>query len=220
MPPSKGLRPSRATSGHPTDEVASRPCLILGARSFPRDAVVMGAIVLVGTVLLVLGLIVATLVLVVGRSWSGARVTSVVAGLIVIVYGVSLIVVSLTTPVRSLAMGEWKCFDDWCASVTSLTRTGDSVLVSLSLQNRGRREQAPDSPHLWLVLHGVRDEVIVAGLSSRVPGGSVRQLPQIRLVSPASDNPQLVVTEGGLPSRLVIGDDNSPFHPQPGWQLT
>jgi len=69
----------------------------------------MGAIVLVGTVLLVLGLIVATLVLVVGRSWSGARVTSVVAGLIVIVYGVSLIVVSLTTPVRSLAMGEWKC---------------------------------------------------------------------------------------------------------------
>lgn len=62
---------------------------------------------------------------------------------------------------------------------------------------------------MWLVHNGRRDEVIVAGLTSRVPGGSVRRLPQIRLRSPASESPMRVVTEGGLPSRLVIGDDNS-----------
>jgi len=180
----------------------------------------MGAIVLLGSVFLVVVLMAAVLVLVVRRSWRSARVTSMVAGVIVIAYAAALMVFSVTTPVRSLTMGEWKCFDDWCASVTSVTRTGDSVLVSLSVENQGRREQAPDSPRVWLVHHGVRDEVIVAGLSSRVPGGSVRQLPEIRLVSPASDSPQLVVTEGGFPSRLVIGDDNSPFHPQPGWPLT
>jgi hypothetical protein len=180
----------------------------------------MGAIVLLGSVFLVVVLMAAVLVLVVRRSWRSARVTSMVAGVIVIAYAAALMVFSVTAPARSLAMGEWKCFDDWCASVTSVTRTGDAVLVSLSVQNRGRREQAPDSPRVWLVHHGVRDEVIVPGLSSRVPGGSVRPLPQIRLVSPASDSPQLVVTEGGFPSRLVIGDDNSPFHPQPGWPLT
>lgn len=179
----------------------------------------MGAIVLLGAVLLVVAVMVSALVLVVRRSWRSARVASLVAVVIVIAYAAALMGVGVTAPARSLAIGEWKCFDDWCATVTSTTRTGDVVLVSLTVQNQGRREQAPDSPRVWLVHHGVRDEVIVAGLTSRVPGGSVRALPQIRVVSPASESPQLVVTEGGFPSRLVIGDDNSPFHAQPAWPL-
>jgi hypothetical protein len=184
-----------------------------------RDAGSVGAIVLVGSGFLVVGLLLAMLVLGVRRSWRSARTAAMVAALVVFVYGVALLVVSVTTPARSLAIGDWKCFDDWCASVTSTTRTGDEVLVTVSVQNRGRREQAPDTPRVWLVHNGRRDQVAVAGLTSRVPGGSVRQLPPLRLVSPASEGPQLVVTEGGFPSRLVIGDDNSPFHPQPSWSL-
>jgi hypothetical protein len=184
-----------------------------------RDAGSMGAIVLVGSAFLVVGLLVAILVLMVRRSWRSARTAAVVAGSIVIIYGVALVVVSVTSPARNLAIGEWKCFDEWCASVTSTTRTGDEVLVTLSVQNRGRREQAPDTPRVWLVHNGRRGQLVVAGLTSRVSGGAVRQLPQVRVVSPASESPQLVVTEGGFPSRLVIGDDNSPFHPQPYWSL-
>jgi hypothetical protein len=180
----------------------------------------MGAIVLVGAVFLELALLIGAVAFLVGRSWNSALVAAILAGAIVVLYAVALVVVSVATPSRSLAPGEWKCFDDWCASVTSVTRTGDVVLVSVSVQNQGRREQAPDTPRLWLLHNGRRDQVLVAGLTSRVPGGSVRLLPQIRLVSAASENPMLVVTEGGFPSRLVIGDDNSPFHPQPAWPLS
>ena len=77
-----------------------------------------------------------------------------------------------------------------------------------------------NTPRAWL-LHGAeRDELDVPELASRVPGGSTRELPPIRIVLPAAERPQLLVTEGGLPSLLVIGDDNSPFHPQPAWPLT
>lgn len=65
-----------------------------------------------------------------------------------------------------------------------------------------------------------RDEVLVPGLGSRLASGSTRNLPPVRLNTPAAERPLLRVTEGGSPSVLVIGDDNSPFHPQPAWQLT
>jgi hypothetical protein len=180
----------------------------------------MGAILMIGAVLLVVALFVAALAFVIGRSWVNARMAASVAAGTVILYGAALVVVSVASPARTLAVGEWKCFDDWCASVTSVSRTGDSVTVVLSVQNQGRREQAPDTPRVWLIRNGHREEVIVPGLNARVPGGSVRRLPTMALTAPASESPQLVVTEGGFPSRLVIGDDNSPFHPQPAWALT
>ena len=80
-------------------------------------------------------------------------------------YAVALVGVSATSPARSLTTGEWKCFDDWCASVTSAVRTGDLVQVDLAVQNRGRGEQAPHTPRLWLVHHGRRDMVVLAGLA-------------------------------------------------------
>jgi hypothetical protein len=180
----------------------------------------MGAIVLIGAALLVVALLVAVVVFLIRRSWTHAGAAALVAGVTVILYGLALVAVSVTTPARTLAIGEWKCFDDWCASVTSVSRTGDAVTVVLSVQNQGRREQAPDTPRVWLIRNGHREEVIVPGLNARVPGGSVRRLPTMALTAPANESPQLVVTEGGFPSRLVIGDDNSPFHPQPAWPLT
>ena len=180
----------------------------------------MGAILLIGAALVVVALLVAVVVFSIARSWTNARVAALVAGLIVILYGVAMVVVSVATPPRSLAIGEWKCFDDWCASVTSVNRTADAVLVVVSVENRGRREQAPDNPQVWLLRNGRRAAVNVPGLTSRVGGGSVRQLPAIPLTSAAAQGTQVLVTEGGFPRLLVIGDDNSLLHPQPAWPLS
>lgn len=135
-------------------------------------------------------------------------------------YALVLVGVSVTTPAGSLAAGEWKCFDDWCVSLTSVVRTGDTVQVVLAVRNQGRREQAPDTPRVWLDHQGRREEVLVPGLGSRVAGGATRELPPIQLTTPAAEGPRLLVTEGGFPSVLVIGDENSPLHPQSAWQLT
>lgn len=112
-----------------------------------RDVGLMGAIVLVGAVFLVVALLVALAVLAVRTSWTNARVTAMVAGSVVIVYAAALVIVSLATPARSLAIGEWMCFDDWCASVTSVTRTGDAVLVTC-------RYRTGDAASRHRTLHG------------------------------------------------------------------
>jgi len=184
------------------------------------NAGLMASLALVAAVLLAAALLVATLTFAVRRRWRQSSITGLALVAVMAAYGASLVGVSIFTPTRELAIGEWKCFDDWCASVTSATRSGDAIEIELSVQNRGRRAQAPDTPRAWL-LHGAeRNELDVPELASRVPGGSTRKLPPIRIVLPAAERPQLLVTEGGLPSLLVIGDDNSPFHPQPAWPLT
>ncbi len=177
-----------------------------------------GASVLIGATLLVLALGVAALTFAARGRWRRSLRAAFTAGLLVTLYAVALVGVSATAPARSLATGEWKCFDDWCASVTSATRTGEIVQVDLAVRNQGRREQAPDTPQVWLVHDGRRDKVVLPALESRLPGRSSQHL-RVRVVAPATEHPLLLVTEGGFPSALVIGDENSPLHPQPAWQL-
>lgn len=174
--------------------------------------------VLIGTTLLVLALGMAVVTFAARRQWRRSLRAAFTAGLLVTLYAVALVSVSVTSPARSLTTGEWKCFDDWCASVTSAVRTGDVVQVDLAVQNQGRGEQAPDTPRVWLVRQGRRDAVVVSGLESGLPGRSSRHL-RIQLVAPETENPLLLVTEGGFPSALVIGDENSPLHPQLAWRL-
>lgn len=179
----------------------------------------LAGLVLVGSALVVLGLLVTAGVAAARGRRHRAVVAAGTAGALVALYAAALVGVGAVSPDRSLATGQWRCFDEWCASVDSVVRTGDTVEVALAVQNRGRRDQAPDSPQVWWLHDGRRDEVVVPGLASRVPGGSTAHLPPIRLTSPRAGRPALEVTEGGWPSVLVIGDDNSPFHPRPAWPL-
>ena len=179
----------------------------------------VAALVLIGTGLLVLALAV-TVVACAARGRRHQALGAAAAALVLVaLYAVALVGVSATAPSRTLATGTWKCFDDWCVSLTSAVRSGDTVTVTLATRNQGRRQQAPDTQRVWLLHNGVRDEVIVSGLAAPVAGGTTRDLPPRRVTAPGGDDAQLLVTEGGFPSALVIGDDNSPFHPQPAWPL-
>lgn len=188
----------------------------------PGNAHVVGALaalLLIATALVVITLVIAALALAARRRWPRSLRALSAAGLVLTLYTAPLLGASLTAPHRTLRTGQWKCFDDWCASLTSVVRTGDTVHLSISVTNQGRRSQAPDTPRMWLVQNGRRDEVSVPGLASAIAGGFTRTLPTIGLTAPTTRRPMLLVTEGGFPSMLVIGDENSPFHPQQAWPL-
>jgi hypothetical protein len=180
----------------------------------------MAALVLILAVLVVAVLLVAALAYAARRRWRRLGVTLAVLAVVVASYAGTLVAVGVSAPTRDLAIGEWKCFDEWCVTLTSATPRGDAIEVVLAVQNRGRREQAPDSPHAWLLLDGQRNELVVPELGARIAGGSTRQLPPLLVSAPTTQHPRLLITEGGFPSVLTIGDDNSPFHPQPAWPLS
>jgi len=179
----------------------------------------MASLLLVACILTAAVLLVAAVVLAARRQRRLSGLAGMILAISVLCYSTALVAVSVATPAHDLAIGEWKCFDEWCVTITSTHRTGDLVQVELSVQNRGRREQAPDTPRAWLLHNGLRDPIEVPDLTSRIPGGSTRRIALTPMTVPAQEHPQLLITEGGLPSFLVIGDDNSPFHPQPAWLL-
>lgn len=50
-----------------------------------------------------------------------------------------VVLVSLTSPPRTLALGENRCFDDWCIAVETITPTDLGYTVTLRLSNKARR---------------------------------------------------------------------------------
>jgi hypothetical protein len=180
----------------------------------------VAALLLIATALVVLALLVAVVAFAARRRWARSLRALSALGLVLALYAAALLGASLIAPHRTLRIGQWKCFDDWCASVTSAVRTGDTVQLSISVRNQGRRRQAPDTPRMWLIDDGRRDEVSVPGLASAIAGRFTVTLPPIALTASSTGRPMLLVTEGGFPSGLVIGDENSPFHPQRAWQLS
>ncbi len=174
---------------------------------------------MIATTAAVLALIVTAAAFAARHRWHQAMRTAFAACLVAALYTVALLVVSATASPRTLATGEWKCFDDWCVSLTSAVRSGDTVQVVLAVRNQGRRRQAPDTPRVWLVRRGRPERVVVPELSAPVAGGSTRELPPIQVTSTAAQRSLLLVTEGGFPSRLVIGDENSLLHPRLAWRL-
>jgi hypothetical protein len=106
----------------------------------------LAAFFLIATTATVLALIVTAAAFAARHRWHQAMRTAFAACLVAALYTVALLVVSATASPRTLATGEWKCFDDWCVSLTSAVRSGDTVQVVLAVQNQGRRQQAPDTP--------------------------------------------------------------------------
>ncbi len=179
----------------------------------------MGAVLLLGTTAVLIMLLAMMARFAVRRSARGVRLAGLAAAIVVAAYATSLVVVSAATPARPLAVGEWKCFDDWCVTLSSSQRSGDQVTIMLSVRNRGQREQAPDTARAWLLHGDARDAVPVPGLDARIAGSNTTALAPVQIAAPVSAHPSLLVTEGGLPSVLVIGDENSPLHPPRSWPL-
>ncbi len=161
----------------------------------------LGALLLIGAVLLLLVLCSGALALAVRGHRREAVRAAASAGILVVVYAAALVGVAVASPGGELATGEWKCFDEWCASVASVSWAGDTVDVALDVQNRGRRSQAPDTARVWWLHDGRREEVVVPGLGSQVPGGSTRRLPHVRLTAATGGSVPAPGHRGWLPQR-------------------
>ena len=53
--------------------------------------------------------------------WAQLRLTGVTLAALVGCYAAALLAVGLAASARRLDVGEAKCFDEWCASVTNVT---------------------------------------------------------------------------------------------------
>jgi len=172
------------------------------------------------------------------------RATSLLlrCGVVSAIYLGGVVVVSLLSPQRVLAIGEDWCFDDWCIAVDSVTfaselgpsghpvkANGVFYVVRLRLSNhaRGRPQRATSAAVHLLDGLGHRYEVSHDGqsayeaqdgptppLTSTVPIG--RSVTTVRLFDLPRDARQVGLTVehpvGFSPGVFVIGDQASLFH--------
>jgi hypothetical protein len=181
---------------------------------------------LTAAVLLVLA--VATLVQLARRRAAAAAGLAAAAAAIVVVYGAVDLAVGFSSRPLRLAPGDFKCFDDWCATMRGARehRADRTVLLEVQLQNRGRgRAMRSDLARAYLEVPGgarVEPRDGSALLAFLQPG----QAADVTLAFPAPPNvrdARLVVVEGdgGFgPGTFEIGGEGSVLHARAGWPLT
>lgn len=136
----------------------------------------------------------------------------------------AVLVVSIASPGRVVAIGEEQCWDDWCVSVASVRRhqtvNGVSLEVTLRMRNSARRtsQSAPAGSGAYVLDDRGRrfnaepvppDSRLVVRLGPEEIRDVIREF---RLPADAHA-PVLVVTHGGrFPGAIIIGDSVSLFH--------
>jgi len=133
--------------------------------------------------------------------------------------------VSLASPPRVLALGQDRCFDDWCVAVENAARapspTRTELTVTLRMSNRARRAPQRENGVAVAVLDeaGRRFEAAAQGEDAPFnillqPGESVTTTRTFD-VSGASGQLDLAVEHAGFsrfPGMFIIGDDSSLLH--------
>jgi hypothetical protein len=153
-----------------------------------------------------------------------------------------LVVVSLASPQRVVAMKEDRCFDDWCVAVDAVTRhdglgegTGTAkpdgvffvVTLRLSNQGRGRSQRASSAAVHLLDRRGRRYDVSATGqaalaaqrgdipaLTSMIEVGHPLVTYQVFDLPREARGIELIIEHpvGFSPGLLVIGDEGALFH--------
>jgi hypothetical protein len=159
-------------------------------------------------------------------------------------YAAALVGVSLNSETRQLTLGAEKCFDDWCATVTSarsLPKPNGAVgtkLVAITFHISNRARQAafrPSQPRVTLVLASgdtvtpsetaQREFEKQAGpqesLAKRLVAGDGFQTTLIFKVPDATREASVVLLEGpAIITLVLVGDENSFLHPKMVYPIT
>ncbi|HTT67507.1 MAG TPA: hypothetical protein VMF70_05710 [Gemmatimonadales bacterium] len=191
----------------------------------------LGTLLLLGSVLLVLVLLPRLAVLALRGRWSGVRRGAGGLGLYLAGYGVILVTVALVMPRERRAPGERECFDDWCAAGIGVEpaagdearcadRAGTRVWVAtveVSSDAKRVRQRALDARALLEDAGGREYAACGSPLGAHVladelgPGEAFQVREPFRL--PAAAVPAgVVISHGGFPGILIIGEDQSLFH--------
>lgn len=188
------------------------------------------------TVLILLGTIVAIIVTLVSRRQLPARHILIGSSIWLSLYIIGMLVVSFLTPQTVLSLRQEKCFDDMCFSVTSVDITtnlkakqfvsmpqGLFYIVTVQLRNAAIRAPAkPDNP-LFTLVDQQGHSYTPSSLAQQSIGQSPTWNQQLQPgeivpreivfeVPTMLQQPGLLIAEGGWPTKLIIGDENSFFH--------
>ena len=191
----------------------------------------LGALVLLGSILFTLVTAGRLLVLVIRGRWADTRRVARLLALYVAGYAGILVVVALALPRQTLAPRARECFDDWCAAGVSAepaaaadapcaSEAGTRVwtlTVGVSSAAKRVRQRALDAHAL--LEDGTGKEYSTCGaplgahaLSDEIgPGESFDVVEPF--VLPADAEPAgVVISHGAFPGVLLIGDDQSFLH--------
>jgi hypothetical protein len=152
------------------------------------------------------------------------------------VYAILLLGFSLLTPQRVLAMGQVRCYDDWCAAVAQVTQApaigavhahGSFYLVTIQVTSQAKRvsQRALGAAIYLLDSSGTRYDPSPEGqraleaagqagqpLNSLIDaGGSFTYTAAFDLPASAAQ-PVLAMSHGAFPGNIIIGDDESILH--------
>jgi len=203
----------------------------------------VGTLLFLGTILGVLGCLVYMIYTLVTHRVRRTLVCLLGLGVWLGIYTLIMIAVSLATPQTVLVKGQEHCFDEMCFSVTDVMtmRTvgtgtqrqaaqGIYYIVTVQLRNAARQTpQKPDHPTLYLVDRAGHQYDSFSGGQTiigqspqwdrRLQPGEVQARAVVFDVPLEVQQPHLVVAEGSWPTPLIIGDENSLFHPKTEFSL-
>jgi hypothetical protein len=166
-----------------------------------------------------------------------ARITALRLVGFVALYGSALVLVSLLSAGKVMAVGEPRCFDEWCIAVTGVSRkpsignvkaNGLFYVVSLrvSSRSRGRRQRENDVYTYLTDGRGRRFEVSPSGQDALEraglagspptsfvdPGGAFESRLAFDVPDDASDVGFVKTSHGWFPRLLIIGEPGSLLH--------
>lgn len=189
----------------------------------------LGTLFFLLTILITLGMIAAIVVTWIGHKQLPIRNILVCFSLWLSIYIISMLAISFLTPQTVLALRQERCFDEMCFSATSvvitktvstishpLTSHGIFYVVTVQLRNASlRTPQKPDNPLFTLTDqqgHSYASLQQATLWNQQLQPGEIQPREMIFDVPNALTQPGLLIAEGGWPSMLIIGDDNSFFH--------
>jgi len=150
----------------------------------------------------------------------GARATAILRriGVVAVVYFATVMAVSIATPAESVPIGSAQCFDDWCITVVTADRAGDSLHVALRLSSRARGISQGERDVRVYLRDEDGQEYLPTAASALVPL-SVTIPPQGEVAVgrdfalPATvRHPVLLVAHDRFPHCCIIGDRESFLH--------
>jgi hypothetical protein len=168
---------------------------------------------------------------------AAARTSAIRLAAFLAIYGVALVITSLVSPQQVVKVGEERCFDEWCITVTGASREPSVggvrangifyvVSVRVSSHSRGRPQREKDVYTYLTDGRGRRFEISTAGQSALQRAG-LAGVPMTSFVDPggsfeshlAFDVPQDATnmgfvkrSHGWFPMLFIIGDSSSFLH--------
>ncbi|MGB8267956.1 MAG: hypothetical protein WCE44_16645 [Candidatus Velthaea sp.] len=143
-----------------------------------------------------------------------------VLGAVLLVYVATVTVVAVCSPQRVFAVGEPRCFDDWCISVTGVRHgSAGTYTVDFLISSRMRRGPQRERDIVATLIdqdgrtYQARTDANDVPFDTRLDPGQSQAIERTFLISGDARPVALTITHSGIrPELLIIASDESAFH--------